>query len=86
VVSASDLSSAEPIAYTIVAVPSARFRSAGPIATVSVPASTTSAFTEPAGRSALASLGLVRSSKTGLPPARTSTAGAAAVCRTIRRA
>lgn len=70
----------------MVAVPSFRFRSAGPMATVSVPASTTSASTEPAATSAFASFGLVRPSKTGLPPARTSTAGAAAVCRTISRA
>ena len=44
------------------------------------------ADTVPASMSAFASLGLVRSLKTGVPPARTSTAGAAAVCRTISRA
>ena len=42
-------SSALPQAYTIVWTPSARSRSAGPIATLSVPASTTSAETAPGG-------------------------------------
>ena len=52
----------------------------------SVPASTTSAVIVPAGRSALASLGLVRPAKATSPLARTSTAGAAASCRTVSRA
>src|SRR5688572_13249134 len=67
-------------------VPSARVRSAGPMATVSVPARTTSALTVPAGTVSVASFGLVMPSTTGEPPARTSTAGAAAVCRTVTRA
>ena len=70
----------------MVLTPSVRLRSAGPMATVSVPARTTSAETVPAGRSVLASLGLVRPSNTGCPAARTSTAGAAASCRTVSRA
>ena len=77
---------AEPIAYTIVARALAEFNVAGPITTVEVPASTTSALIEPAGRSALASFGLVNLAKATLPLARTSTAGAAASCRTTNRA
>jgi hypothetical protein len=44
---------------------------------------TTSAVTVPAGRSALASLGFANPLKTGVPPARMWTAGAAASCRTV---
>src|SRR4029079_9277018 len=70
---------AEPTAYTIVDSPFWTSTSAGPIATVLVPARTTSADTTPAARSADASFGLVRFGNTTVPPARTSTAGAAAV-------
>src|SRR3954452_4244735 len=66
-------------------VPSDSGRSAGPIATVDVPASTTSALTVPAGTTRLASLGFSRAGTTTAPPARTSTAGAAAVWRTVTR-
>ena len=69
----------------MVALPAVRVTSAGPMATVSVPASTTSALIVPAARSAMASFGLVRSANATSPLARTSTAGAAAVCRTTRR-
>src|SRR5829696_3755388 len=70
----------------MVVAPSARVRSAGPMATVSVPATTTSALTVPAGTVRLASFGFSRPGATTAPPARTSTAGAAAVCRTVTRA
>src|SRR3954465_7225790 len=56
------------------------------MATVSVPARTTSALTVPAGTVSAASSGLVRPGATTPPAARTSTAGAAAVCRTTTRA
>src|SRR3954468_9185714 len=59
-------------------VPSASERSAGPNQTVDVPARTTSALTVPAGATRLASLGFSRPGTTTVPPARTSTAGAAA--------
>src|SRR3712207_914999 len=55
------------------------------MATVPVPARTTSALTVPAGTSSVASFGLVSPGATTWPPARTSTAGAAAVCRTVTR-
>src|SRR5215217_7727586 len=67
-------------------VPSARVRSAGPMATVDVPATTTSALTVPAAVVRVASFGFSRPGTTTAPPARTSTAGAAAVCRTVTRA
>src|SRR3954468_18013043 len=67
-------------------VPSARVRSAGPIATVSVPATTTSVLTVPAGTVRPASSGFFRPGTTTAPPARTSTAGAAAGGRTVSRA
>jgi hypothetical protein len=60
------LSVAEPIAYTIVEVPSPSARSVGPIATVSVPASTTSALAVPASTSALASLVVGQALEDGL--------------------
>src|SRR3954447_25768764 len=56
------------------------------MATGLVPARTTSAEPGPAGTAADFSSGLVRPWITGVPPARTSTAGAAAVCRTTTRA
>src|SRR3954449_5762267 len=56
------------------------------MATVGVPARTTSAETVPAGTVSDFSSGLVSPWITGVPPARTSTAGAAAVCRTTTRA
>src|SRR4051794_6801334 len=76
----------DPHAYTIVVAPSARLRSAGPRATVVVPARTTSALTVPAGTVKDASSGFVSPGATTAPSARTSTAGAAAVCRTVSRA
>ena len=51
-----------------------------------VPAAATDADRVPAGTISIFSLGLVSEVITGLPPARTSTAGAAAVCRTTSRA
>ena len=66
--------SADPQAYTMVFVPSPRDRSAGPIATVSVPCNTTSAVYGPAGTSATASSGFTRSSTRTAPSARMSTA------------
>ncbi len=56
------------------------------MATVLVPASTTSADTVPGAVSRVASPGLVSPAATTAPSARTSTAGAAAVCRTVTRA
>jgi hypothetical protein len=79
-------SAALPTACTNVAEPSARSRFAGPMATVEVPASTTSAFTVPAGTVSEPWFGLVTFDRTTAPPARTSTAGAAASCRTTSRA
>src|SRR5664279_4886079 len=70
----------------MVSVPSARSSFAGPITTVDVPASTTSAEIEPADRSAITWFGLVRSLNATFVFARTSTAGAAAVWRTTKRA
>jgi len=69
-----------------VVTPAASGRSAGPITGSLAPVATTSALTVPAGTVTEASPGLDRSVSTGVPPARTSTAGAAAVCRTVRRA
>ena len=57
----------------------------GPITGVVVPAAATEASTVPAGTISDFSWGLVRPVMTGFPPARTSTAGAAAVCRTMSR-
>src|SRR3954470_23817933 len=56
------------------------------MATVLVPARVTSALIVPAGTVSVASFGLVSPGTTTAPPARTSTAGAAAVCRTVTRA
>src|SRR4051812_50035738 len=56
------------------------------MATVLVPARATSALIVPAGTVSVASFGLVSPGTTTAPPARTSTAGAAAVCRTVTRA
>ncbi len=81
--SARVFGSALPHAYTIVLVPSARVTSAGPRATVVVPASTTSALILPVSSVALASLGLTRPGNATVPLARTSTAGAAATWRTV---
>ena len=74
------------MAWTKVAEPSLRSTSAGPMTGSVVPAAATAADTEPAGTVSSFSLGLVRFWITGLPPASTSTAGAAAVCRTTSRA
>ena len=52
----------------------------------SVPAAATAADTEPAGTSSAFSCPFDRPLITGLPPASTSTVGAAAVCRTTSRA
>jgi hypothetical protein len=79
-------SSRLPYAYTMVLTPSATATSAGPISTGSVvPAAATPAEMVPAGRLRMASSGLTRAFTTGAPPARMSTAGAAAVWRTVRR-
>ena len=59
-------------------------RSAGPIATVLVPARTTSALTVPAGTVSVCLVRVGQSVDDQVPPARTSTAGAAAVCRPSR--
>jgi hypothetical protein len=59
---------------------------AGPITGSVVPAAATAAGTVPAGTSRAFSFGLVSPLITGEPPASTSTAGAAAVCRTTSRA
>ena len=67
-----------PHAYTMVLVPSLRVTSAGPMATVVLPARTTSADTVPAAVTRDFSFGLVSPVMTAVPPARTSTAGAAA--------
>ena len=75
-----------PIACTNVAVPSFRSTSAGPITGSVVPAAATAADTEPAGTSSAFCSPLERPWTTGFPPASTSTAGAAAVCRTTSRA
>ena len=66
--------------------PSLRSTSAGPITGSVLPAAATAADTEPAGTVSSSSFGLVSPWITGLPPASTSTAGAAAVCRTTSRA
>lgn len=83
--SSSVPSSALPHAYTTVRAPSPTVTSAGPITGSVVPASATAADTVPAGRSRLASSGFARPETTADPPARMSTAGAAAVCRTVSR-
>lgn len=86
VTSAAVPSCTEPIAYTIVLTPSVSRTVSGPSTTVGVPASTTSAVAVPAGTSAFISRGLVKPANTVLLSARTSTAGASAVCRTTSRA
>jgi hypothetical protein len=58
----------------------------GPITGCVVPVAATAADTVPAGTTSDCSSGFDRFVTTGLPPARTSTAGAAAVCRTVSRA
>src|SRR5689334_9825032 len=86
VTNCSVLPLAEPIAYTTVACPAFSVRSAGPITGLVVPATATAADTGPEARSAVRWPGFVSPVKTGSPPARTSTAGAAAVWRTTSRA
>ena len=67
-----------PHAYTIVLTPSATFTSAGPMTGVVVPAAATEAETVAAGRLRICSFGFTRPEITAVPPASTSTAGAAA--------
>src|SRR6478735_3635533 len=67
----------------MVCVPSATVTSAGPITGVVVPAAATAAGTVPGSRVRVCSFGLARLVTTAVPPARTSTAGAAAACRTV---
>src|SRR5690242_10707174 len=66
--------------------PLARFRGTGPMTGVVVPAAATETDSDPAGTISIFSFGLLRPEMTALPPASTSTAGAAAVCRTTTRA
>ena len=79
-------SSALPQAYTIVLTPSAISTSAGPMTGSVVPVSATAAEMVPTARSAFTSSGLLRFSKATAPLASTSTAGAAAVWRTVKSA
>ncbi len=65
--------------------PAVTATSAGPITGSVVPVAATVADTVPAGSSRACSSGFDRFDTTAFPPARTSTAGAAATCRTTRR-
>lgn len=69
----------------MVEVPSPSVRSAGPITGWVVPAAATAAETVPGSVVSVASPGLLRFGTIGVPPARTSTAYAAATWRTVRR-